>query len=166
MQIETVAINNVKVPVKTLRHHPECNITAIADSIKLFGQQKPVLIDASNTIISGTGIYLALMKLNSTTIDIVHSNLNGEPALAYSVVDNKCTDTSLFSEPDLQSIASYLAEDYNLENLGFNDNDVKALLDPEPIVLPPEADGVEYDESIINSVQFCVCCACGHKWAK
>ena len=104
MQVETVPIDSIKPRIGNTRYHPVYNIKLIKDSIQLFGQQRPIVVDSGNEIIAGSGTYNAMLELGYTTIDIVRSTLTDNVATAYSVADNKATDLSYFQPEEINEV--------------------------------------------------------------
>jgi hypothetical protein len=52
MKILKVKVSELKYDVKNARLHDSKNIKAITDSLKQFGQQKPIVIGSDNTVIA------------------------------------------------------------------------------------------------------------------
>jgi len=55
-----------------VRKHNERNLTAIAASLRRFGQQKPIIIDGDNIVRAGNGTLAAAKKLGWQTIKCLH----------------------------------------------------------------------------------------------
>lgn len=94
--------------IKPYEKNPRKNnkaVDAVAESIKEFGFQNPIIVDKKNVIIAGHTRYKAAKKLNIKDVPvIVAENLNEEQANAYRLIDNKTNelaewdDTLLFEE--------------------------------------------------------------------
>lgn len=108
--------------VANMRTHSEQNIAAIMSSLKRWGQQKPIVIDAHNVIRCGNGTYTAANKLGWTHIDCVVSELTGAELAAFAVADNRTAEMAGWSEelgPFLSKLKVELP-DLDTSGLGFD----------------------------------------------
>jgi DNA modification methylase len=123
--------------IKPYEKNPRKNnkaVDAVAESIKEFGFQNPIIIDKKNVIIAGHTRYKAAKKLNIKDVPvIVAENLNEEQANAYRLIDNKTNelaewdDTLLIEE--LQNI-----ENIDMSLFGFDldiEEDEKEIIEDE-----------------------------------
>lgn len=105
------------------RLHSDRQIKQIANSIKAFGFNVPVLIDENQKIIAGHGRVMAAQRLGwerVPTIEIRH--LNKAQQRAYAIADNRLTETSTWDENMLAQSLCELASldlDFSLEATGF-----------------------------------------------
>ncbi len=114
-----------------VRTHDERNVEAIAASLKKFGQVKPIVADLDGTIIAGNAMYLAAKRLGWGAVLTVVTDLSRSKLKAYAVADNRTAELAAWNEVALLSLLRELeAEDHPLfMATGFNDDDVKRLLD-------------------------------------
>lgn len=92
------------VPIEALRcmennprKHETESIEAIKASIKIFKQQKPVVVSADQTtIIAGNGTLTAMIALGCDHIAASKSGLTGKDAEAYAIADNRTQEKSEF----------------------------------------------------------------------
>jgi len=130
MLIERVAIGSISVDPANVRQHPETSLAAISASLRRFGQQKPIVVDAQGLVRAGNGTLLAARQLGWSQIDVVRTTLRGLEAAAYSIADNRTTDLSSFDEPELARLLQQLrAEDGGLDGVGFSTGEIDRLLD-------------------------------------
>jgi len=146
------------------RTHSEAQIDQIAASIKEFGFNAPILTDGHNGIVAGHGRALGARKLGLEkvpTIDLSH--LDDRRKRAYILADNRIALNSKWDDDILASELGSLAEDgIDALTLGFDDFDLKKLLnEDEPPVKPPE-DFDSYGEDIQTEHQ---CPSCGYAWS-
>lgn len=98
------ALWSLVVPVAALkkmkrnpRKHDKKSIKAKAASLKIFKQQKPVVVSADGEIIAGNGTFEAAVdELHWEYIAASKSSLTADEALAYAVADNKTQESSKF----------------------------------------------------------------------
>lgn len=129
MQIETLALKDIKPYEKNAKKHPQKQIEQIMQSIREFGNNDPIAIDENNVIIEGHGRYEALKQLGATEADVIRlSHLNEQQKKAYILVHNKLTmnsgfDADILAE-ELEAITDFdMTEfDFELPTLG-NDDD-------------------------------------------
>jgi hypothetical protein len=89
------SLNNVK--------HPESQVDRIANSIKEFGFNVPIVVNGDNIVIAGHGRLLAAKKLGLDEVPVVRvENLTPAQEKAYRILDNKLTRDS---EWDFENLA-------------------------------------------------------------
>lgn len=128
----------IKKPIDTLipyaknaRVHDEAQIAQIAGSIKEFGFNNPVLIDKDNGIIAGHGRVMAARKLGLTEVPtILLDHLNETQRKAYILADNRIAINSTWDNEMLSLELMEIKDDVSLAMLGFNVNELDALLNP------------------------------------
>lgn len=99
-------------------------VEKVANSIKEFGFNQPIVVDKDNVIIVGHTRYLAAQELGLTEAPvIVAGNLSDEQAKAYRLADNK---TGELAGWDFEKLALELEqiEDINMSDFGFTDDDI------------------------------------------
>jgi 16S rRNA G966 N2-methylase RsmD len=79
---------------KNAKSHPKDQVEKIANSIKRFGFQQPIVIDKENNVIVGHGRLLAAQKLKLETVPcLTAENLTVEEINAYRLADNKLNES-------------------------------------------------------------------------
>ena len=92
MKIENIDINNIIPYEDNPRVHSDIQIKQIANSIKEFGFNVPILIDENKKIIAGHGRLQASKSLNLKEVPtITILNLTEEQKKAYIIADNQLT---------------------------------------------------------------------------
>lgn len=109
--------------VKPYPNNPRNNddgVEAVANSIKEFDWQQPIVVDKDNVIIVGHTRYKAAKKLGMDKVPVVvASNLSDEQVRAYRLADNKTGeltdwDMSLLDD-ELEDIADIDMSEHNLK---------------------------------------------------
>lgn len=96
-------------------------VEKVAESIKQFGFQSPIIIDKANVVIAGHTRLKAAESLGLDEVPVIVANLTDDQARAYRLVDNK---TAEFSDWDFEKLAEELnGIDLDLSAFDF---DVKA----------------------------------------
>jgi len=108
--------------VANLRKHTEESIVAVKASLLLWGQQKPIVIDANNVVRCGNGTLEAAKRLGWKELDCLVTSLSGAALIAYSIADNRTAELSAWSEevgPVLEGLRAELP-DLPLADLSFD----------------------------------------------
>jgi len=130
MKIEHRAVETLIPYINNSRKHSDSQVAQIAASIKEFGWTNPVLVDGSNGLIAGHGRLLAARKLGMDKIPVIElAHLSETQKKALIIADNKLAlnsdwDTELLTL-ELQDL---LGEEYDLDLLGFDKDELDALL--------------------------------------
>jgi len=101
---------NIKPYEKNAKKHPKKQIEQVANSIKEFGMNQPIIVDKEGFIIVGHGRYEALKHLGWTEDKILENvkvvDLTEEQAKAYRLADNKLNE----SDWDMELVIEELKE--------------------------------------------------------
>ncbi len=83
----------MKPYAKNAKKHPTKQIKQIAESIKTFGFNQPLVMDINKVIIVGHGRYEAAKYLELSEVPCVVVDLSEEDAKAYRLADNKLNES-------------------------------------------------------------------------
>jgi len=116
---------------RNARTHDDAQIAQIAGSIKEFGFNNPILIDKDNGIIAGHGRVMAARKLGLTEVPtILLDHLSETQRKAYILADNRIAINSAWDNEMLSLELMDIKDDVSLAMLGFNVDELDALLNP------------------------------------
>lgn len=105
-KIEAFPLKNLKPYPNNSKAHPPKQVAAIAESIKNFGFQQPIVCDEHGEIVLGHGRYLAAEKLGLEAVPVWKvSDFTPEEKVAFRIADNKI---ALDTELDLNLIGTEL----------------------------------------------------------
>ena len=128
----TLSVSSVQTdPIRQKpRTHSDAQIAQIAASIEAFGFNNPILVDTTAGIIAGHGRLLAARKLGLTEVPvIVLDHLTEAQKRAYIIADNQLALNAGWDEDLLRAeLAALQAEDFNLDLIGFEDEELARLL--------------------------------------
>jgi ParB-like chromosome segregation protein Spo0J len=127
MKFETVALSALSLDPSNVRKHSRRNLDAIKASLRKFGQQKPIVVDAKGIVLAGNGTLTAAKELSWTEIQIVRTDLAGVEATAFAIADNRTSELAEWDEKLRDVLESLKAEDYPLDEIGFDENELGAL---------------------------------------
>jgi DNA modification methylase len=130
MQIEQRSIEALIPYINNSRKHSDEQVAQIAASIKEFGWTNPILVDGANGIIAGHGRLLAARKLGKNTVPVIElAHLSEAQKKALIIADNKLALNSDWDTELLQlELQNLVNEDYDLDVLGFDKDELDALL--------------------------------------
>jgi len=86
-------ISLIKPYQKNAKKHDKKQIKQVADSIKEFGFNQPLVVDKDNTVIVGHGRLEAAKLLRLTDVPVITVDLTEEQAKAYRLADNKLNES-------------------------------------------------------------------------
>ena len=119
---------------RNARTHSDEQVSQLAASIKEFGFNNPVAIDADGMILCGHGRVMAAQKLGMTEVPTVClSHLSGTQVKAYILADNKLALNAGWDNDLLKVELEDLKDlDFDLNLTGFSDEELKDILVEEP----------------------------------
>jgi DNA modification methylase len=132
MQIVKRLVTELIPYINNSRTHSDEQIAQISASIKEFGWTNPILVDGDNGIIAGHGRLSAARKLGMDTVPVIElSHLTKAQKKALIIADNKLASNAGWDN-DLLSIElnELLADNFALDILGFDKDELDALLNP------------------------------------
>ncbi len=111
------------------RKHGSRNLDAIKASLKRFGQQKPIVVDPSNTVLAGNGTLRAAYELGWTHIQCVRSLLKAGDASAFAIADNRTAELAEWDMDRLVKTLDAIEEDpgAQLWSTGFDKEELESL---------------------------------------
>jgi len=129
VKTELVKIDTLVFDPANARKHDEKNLGAIRSSLQRFGQQKPIVVDASGVVRAGNGTLAAAKSLGWKEITIVRSPLSGSEATAYAIADNRSSELAEWDDDVLsQTLAALQIEDEELAiATGFDAKDIESI---------------------------------------
>ena len=143
-RIEHWSIDKLIPYINNPRTHSEAQVAQIAASIREFGFTNPILVDTQAGIIAGHGRLLAARKLKLTEVPvIILDHLSETQKRAYVIVDNKLTLNAGWDDELLRlELQALEGLEYDVSLLGFEDVELAALLEDEPIAGETDEDAV------------------------
>jgi ParB-like chromosome segregation protein Spo0J len=157
-----VDINSVNLDERNARGHKDLDINAVAQSLKQFGQIKPI-VSYNGVIIAGNGTLQAARRIGWTQIAVVKADyLTETEARAYALADNRTAELSFWDKNILPyELEQLKALDFEINSLGWSDKDLEKILD----ATIEETDNVSEHERTSKTAaedKSTTCPACGH----
>jgi DNA modification methylase len=130
-KIEWRSVETLIPYAKNARTHSDEQVAQIAGSIKEFGFNNPVLVDKENSVIAGHGRIMAARKLGMDKVPVVKlEHLTESQRKAYVLADNRIALNSGWDTSMLSLELQDLKDDIDLSLLGFDPDELNALLNP------------------------------------
>ena len=132
-RIERWPIDQLLPFANNSRTHSPTQIAQIAGSISEFGFVNPILMGPDNVIVAGHARALAARQLGLTDVPvIVLAHLTPTQRRALVIADNRLALSAAWDEEMLHlELAALRDADFDLDLLGFNDDEIAALLTDE-----------------------------------
>jgi DNA modification methylase len=126
-------VRDLKTNPKNPRQHSPKQIQQIADSIRAFGFNVPLLIDSNFVVIAGHGRLLACSLLGIDVVPtIMVASLTPQQVLAFMIADNRLTENATWDQRLLAEQFQTLAEvelDFSLEVAGFEMGEIDVMIE-------------------------------------
>lgn len=118
MKIEYFSPSDLIPYSKNAKRHPADQVRLIANSIKEFGFQQPIVVDKNNVVVIGHGRLLAAKRLKMDSIPVVKAEeLTDEQIKALRLADNKVAE----SEWNLDFLTEEIADiQMDMSDFGFD----------------------------------------------
>lgn len=155
-QVEQCSISQLKPNPRNARLHSKKQIHQIAASIREFGFNNPVLIDADNVVLAGHGRLEAARLVGLDVVPTLRiDHLTAEQKRAFMYADNKIALNAGWDveqmKLDFQELSA-LDLGFDLEVTGFETAEIDGLIDgPAIAVKADRADAVPRKESMAVS---------------
>lgn len=155
-------IDEVEDDPQNENFHPESQLILLRASIRLDGQQEPILIDRNNRVIGGHGIKAAMKAEGHHFIECKYSDLKGAARSAYRIRTNQLARLSHFApdilELNVKAIAKQLGKKFKPEMLALDQHELDHILHRkgwQSRRIDPESIGkyLESDETFILKIE-------------
>ncbi len=103
------------------------NVNLIAESLKVNGQFKPLIVNKDNTILAGNHTYLAMKQLGWKECDVHYVDVDKKQAKKIVLVDNRLSDVADYDTDLILDMLNDLLTADELEGTGFDSDDVDDL---------------------------------------
>lgn len=134
LKIEYRKVSDLLPYARNARTHSNAQVSQLAASIKEFGFNNPVAIDADGMILCGHGRVMAAQKLHMVEVPTVClSHLSETQVKAYILADNKLALNAGWDNDMLKVELEELKDsDFDLNLTGFSDEELKDILVEDP----------------------------------
>jgi len=156
-KIEIWPLDKVRPYAKNPRVIPEQAVRKVAASIREYGFQQPIVVDTAGVIIVGHTRLQAAKLLGAIQVPVIVADLPAAKARAYRLADNRTNQETSWDDTVLSGeLQALLADGEDLANLGFDSDEIDAIMRGwESDFDPSERDGENLD-GIENAIQVIV----------
>lgn len=131
MKIEEKRLEDIR-PYENNPRVNDAAVPAVAESLKKFGWQQPLVIDRNNVIVCGHTRYKAALSLGMTTAPCKYADeLSNEEVAAYRLADNK---TAELAEWDADKMREELAKISKIDMTAFGFDETEEPEDPDEVI--------------------------------
>lgn len=129
MDIQWISIDAIRPYDRNPRKNSKA-VTKVADSLKTYGWQQPIVVDVDNVIIAGHTRWLAAKQLKMEKVPVLVANhLTPEQVRAYRIADNRLSEEADWDKALLCEELALLKEmDVDLSLTGFSEGELTQLL--------------------------------------
>jgi len=140
-------LRSLVVPIESVTLHPRNPrlgvVEAVAASLARFGQQKPIVVQASTRfVVAGNHVLRAAQSLGWREIAANVEALDDASAIAFMLTDNRTSDLGGYDDALLAAILAEQAAQENLAATGYDADDVAAILRAAELADTRDADAV------------------------
>jgi ParB-like chromosome segregation protein Spo0J len=154
MKIQMYKIEDIKPYEKNPRKISEKAIKMVANSIKEFGYQQPIVIDKDNIIVVGHTRFQASKQLNMGKVPVVIGDFTEEQAKAYRIADNRINEETGWDYNFLQEELNKLLDlDVDLNMTGFTSEELDSMFAKEEIEIIDPIEIGEDENHLLNDVK-------------
>ena len=124
MKVEERSIGEI-FPYENNPRNNERAVEYVANSIKEFGWQQPIVVDKNNVIVAGHTRWEAAQRLGMKKVPVVVAdNLTEEQVKAYRLADNKTAEMAGWDFPSLEEELEGIP-DIDMSDFGFSEEPIE-----------------------------------------
>ena len=128
LEIKVIPIDDLTLDSNNAREHNQKNLDAIANSLQIFGQRKPVVITKELVVVAGNGTLEAARQIGWKGLSCVTvpDDWDTDTIKAYALADNRTAELASWnSEILLGQLRELNTNDWSVTDLGFKGFDLK-----------------------------------------
>jgi ParB-like chromosome segregation protein Spo0J len=128
LEIKVIAIDDLTLDPDNARAHNQKNLDAIAKSLQMFGQRKPVVITKDFVVVAGNGTLEAARQIGWKGLSCVTvpDDWDTDTIKAYALADNRTAELASWNtEVLLGQLRDLDSSDWSVTDLGFKGFDLK-----------------------------------------
>lgn len=115
MKVITKKLSELKQPEVNVRLHTQKQLKEFERSINMFGQIRPIVIDETNTILAGNGLFETLQMMGKDTAECYqYTDLTENQKKKLMIADNKIFSLGVENNDALNQILNELSGDLDI----------------------------------------------------
>lgn len=121
MKVEYLSTDELVPYAKNAKQHPPKQVDQIANSIKRFGWQQPIVVDKKKVVIIGHGRLAAAKQLMLEKVPVVFAeNLSEADVKALRLADNKLNESDWIGDLLDEELAGLAIDGIDMSQFGFD----------------------------------------------
>lgn len=151
MKVSMMKLADLKRPEKNCRIHTDRQLKEFKRSVEMFGQIRPIVVDETNTILCGNGLYEALLEMGKTEASVLkRTDLTDAQKKKLMLADNK---VYTLGTDNLEVFDEWLRELGDVDIPGYDEELLETLLAETPEIDELVTDYGNFTESSVNSMK-------------
>jgi ParB-like chromosome segregation protein Spo0J len=157
LEIKKVLVKDLTLDPNNARRHSARNLEVIANSLKDFGQRKPIVVTESGLVVAGNGTLEAARSIGWESIEVTYvpASWTHDQVKAFALVDNRAAELAEWDTTILAEQLMDLSGLFDIQTFGFN-----------PLEQQPEEEQAPDDFKEISTetlTDYC-CPKCSYEW--
>lgn len=141
-----VSLHRIKPDPANVRKHPVRNLETIVASLQRYGQRKPIVVNKRTGLIeAGNATWEAAKRLGWEKLAAVFVDDDPTTATGYAVADNRTAELAEWDDVELVRTLEALQTAGEMTHVGFDDQELDALL---RLVNPPKPETFNVVEAL------------------
>lgn len=152
MNIVEMRLSELHSPKDNIRIHSEKQLKEFERSVNMFGQIRPLVVDGSNTVLCGNGLFETLCRLGKETASVYKlEGLSENQKKKLMIADNKIYSLGI---DDLETLNKFLGDlGGDLDVPGFDEDILKSMVAEAEEVTEALSEYGTIDEEEIHTIQ-------------
>lgn len=148
MKIVSMNITELNIPERNMRIHTKKQIEEFKRSVTMFGQIRPVVVDETNTILCGNGLYETLLSMGYEKVDVYKiEGLSDNQKKKLMMADNKIYGLGIDDIDVFDQFINELKDDLDIP--GYDEDILQSMIaDAEEITEEVCKYGLVNDDTI------------------
>jgi hypothetical protein len=127
--IKIVPTESIRPHDQNVKEHTERSTRALADSLRKFGQRRPIVINQDGQILSGHGLHQAALQLGLKEVFVVQVDDDDAAQLRWMVTDNRTAQLSRWRPNRLREVLDKIGRQTAL----FTADELNAIDNIQPL---------------------------------
>lgn len=127
LRLEWVDLDRLFLSPHNPRHN-DAAVPHVAESIRRFGWQQPIVARPSGEVIAGNTRLKAAKQLGHAKVPVVWFAGSDLDATAFQIADNRTHEFATWDEPALAKLLQELRAEDSLDGVGFDTEDIDELI--------------------------------------
>ena len=155
MKVQMINIDQIKPYPSNPRKISDKAIRMVGKSIAEYGFRQPLVVDKDNVIIIGHTRFHASRQLGLKEVPCNVADISKEKAKALRIADNRINEETAWDDDKLiEELNSLIKDEYNVDALGFTQEELDSLFTKENIDIPiAEDEDINYIDNDMNDVK-------------